>query len=343
MLGELTGKVGLSGLLSVLNLTANPTTPPTVSASFNGGTDTNSLRNDALSGPAVSGPSMTTPYTPVDIYFTGNSIAAPVGDRVYGGQVLAQALLACGRTVDTDRPPHSLHAYFLREGSVKQPIDFEVEVLHDGNSFSARRVSAIQSGRPILTASASFQRFQPGYDAQIPMPAGVPGPDAGTNTRDHLSDSEFPNARWWGRDSAFDFVQVSPPIYLQSDPHPTSQQLVWVRAKGIIPPPTSSYVSEQLWHRALLAFACDQLLLEPTVRGAGLSWVDLMQRRVAMASLDHAMWWHRDVRVDQWLLFVQEAGSSYGGRAMGQARVYTQDGALVATIAQEGMMRLPAR
>jgi len=275
--------------------------------------------------------------------FTADSYSAPVADRVYGGQVLAQALLACGRTVAPDRPPHSLHGYFLREGTVTQPIEFEVENLHDGNSFSARRVRALQAGVPILSATASFQLEQPGYDAQVRMPSDVPPPEAGESHREHLEDADFPNASWWGRDAAFEFVQVASPIILESDPKASDRQLVWVKARGIVPPPAEAQVSEQLWHRALLAFACDQLLLEPAVRGAGMSWLDIHSARIPLASLDHAMWWHRDVRADEWLLFVQEAGSSHGGRSMGQARVYTQDGILVASIAQEGMLRIPAQ
>jgi len=277
-----------------------------------------------------------------DNLFIGKSFTAPVADRVYGGQVLAQAVLACGRTVDSERPPHSLHAYFLRQGSVNLPIEFEVENLHDGHSFSARRVRALQDGAPILSATASFQEVQPGYDAQVNMPRNVPPPEAGESHREVLRDSNFPNADWWGRDAAFEFVQVAPPIILESDPAASDRQMVWVRARGVVAPPPTSDVSEQLWHRALLAFACDQLLLEPAVRRAGMSWLDLRKERIPFASLDHAMWWHRDLRVDEWLFFMQEAGSSFGGRSMGQARVYTQDGVLVASIAQEGMLRIPA-
>jgi len=278
-----------------------------------------------------------------DLQFTGDSFTAPVADRVYGGQVLAQAVIACGRTVDPERPPHSLHAYFLRQGSVNLPIDFEVENLHDGHSFSARRVRVLQAGAPILSTTASFQAVQPGYDAQVNMPRNVPPPEAGESHREVLRGTNFPNAHWWGRDAAFEFVQVAPPIILESDPSASDRQMVWVRARGIVPPPPTKDVSEQLWHRALLAFACDQLLLEPAVRRAGMSWLDLRKAGIPFASLDHAMWWHRDLRVDEWLLFVQEAGSSFGGRSMGQARVYTADGSLVASIAQEGMLRIPAQ
>lgn len=271
--------------------------------------------------------------TPAATWWRGNSVAAPMGDRVYGGQVIAQTLLACGRTVPADRPPHSLHGYFLREGVISEPIDFAVEKLHDGNSFSARHAHAYQNDVPILTATASFQLVQPGYDRQRPMPSGVPGPETRVSASELLAGHDSPAVQWWSADSAFELVPVDPPIYLEPDPNPSDRQLVWVRSRGRIPS------DNQLLHRALLAFACDQLLLEPAVRGAGKSWLDV-GAGIPIASLDHAMWWHRDVRVDDWLLFVQEAASSQGGRTLGQARVYQRDGTLVASIVQEGMLRI---
>jgi acyl-CoA thioesterase-2 len=275
--------------------------------------------------------------------FGGNSFPAPLGDRVYGGQVLAQALLACGRTVAENRAPHSLHAYFLRAGTIHKPIEFIVENLHDGGSFSARRVRAMQDGAAILSATASFQLDQGGYEAFPARPQGIPAPESVPTTHELLHGTDFPNANWWGRDAAFDLVPVSPSLFLQPDPHPSPEQMVWVKARGVVgrdAPILRHDVSEQLLHRALLAFACDQLLLEPAVRGAGKSWTQVFAERTAIASLDHAMWWHRDVRVDEWLLFIQTAASSQGGRSLGQASVYSREGELVATIAQEGLLRL---
>ena len=281
------------------------------------------------------------PGRPAEVLFVGDSVPTPFGGRIYGGQVLAQALLACGRTVDPDRLPHSMHAYFLREGKKKLPIEFAVENLRDGGSFSSRRTLALQSGKAILAATASFQLDQPGYDAQIPMPRDVPPPETLVSARELVKDYDIPSLQWWGRDSAFDIVPVSPSILLGPDPAPSSRQMVWVRSRAPIGPPPDASVSEQLWHRALLAFVCDQFLLEPAVRGAGKSWADVVSG-IPMASLDHAMWWHRDFRFDEWLLFVQEAGTASGGRTLGQARVYTRNGALAASIAQEGLMRMPA-
>ncbi|MDR2722558.1 MAG: thioesterase family protein [Cellulomonadaceae bacterium] len=271
----------------------------------------------------------------IDSLWHGTSVPAPSGTRIYGGQVLAQALLAAGRTVAADRLPHSLHGYFLRPGTTERPVDFAVEHLHDGRSFSARRVHAVQNGQPILSISASFQEHQPGYSHAYPMPDNVMAPASATSAYEALAEIEdHPEARWWAADSAFELAHTSHPLFLGPDPERSDRQLVWVRARHHIDS------DDMLLHRALLAFACDQLMLEPAVRAAGYSWLDLGDK-VKIASLDHAMWWHHNARVDDWLLFVQDAPAAQGGRALGQARVYSRDGLLVASIAQEAMLRLP--
>lgn len=269
-----------------------------------------------------------------DDLWRGDSVPG-LGNRVYGGQVLAQAVLACGLTVDGDRAPHSMHAYFLREGALDKPIDFAVERLRDGRSFSARRTHAIQDNQPILSLTTSFQEDQPGYDYQRPVPAGVPEPEDVRSSFEELGPINHPAARWWSHDSAFELAHVGGSLYLGPDAARPDRQMVWMRARHRIES------DSQLLHRALLAYACDQIMLEPVLRGAGKSWLDV-GHGVPMASLDHAMWWHRDARVDDWLLFVEEAPTAQGGRALGFARVYTRDGVLVASIAQEGMVRLPA-
>ncbi|WP_402467476.1 acyl-CoA thioesterase [Isoptericola aurantiacus] len=268
-----------------------------------------------------------------DDLWRGDSVPGP-GRRVYGGQVLAQALLACGRTVDDDRLPHSMHAYFLREGALDSPVDFAVERLRDGRSFSARRTHAIQAGRPILSLTASFQVDQPGYETYVPMPDDVPPPEEVTSTFEALAGVDHPAARYWSEGSAFELAHVGGSVYLGAATDPRPEQLVWVRARHAIAS------DDKLLHRALLAFACDQVMLEPILRAAGMSWLEV-GGKVPMASLDHAMWFHRDARADEWLLYVQESPGAQGGRGLGLARVYDRGGALVATIAQEGMVRLP--
>lgn len=261
--------------------------------------------------------------------FVGDSLQVPTG-RVFGGQVLAQALLAAGRTVPAERLPHSLHGYFLRAGDVTQPIRYDVDRLHDGRSFSARRVTARQDDGPILTLVASFQTLQPGVEFAERPPSGVPGPDEVGSARDHLAAIHHPVARFW-TESAFDLRHVGGSIYQEPDEEHTGRQLVWLRTHGPVP-------DDPLLHRALLAYACDQVMLEPVLRHAGLSW---SSPGLSLASLDHAMWWHRDVRVDEWLLFVQSSPSAQGGRGLSAARVFDRAGTLVASIAQEGMVRVP--
>jgi len=261
--------------------------------------------------------------------FTGRSLQQP-GGRVFGGQVLAQALLAAGRTLDADRLPHSMHGYFLRPGDVREPIGFAVERLRDGRSFSARRTHALQGGVPILSMIASFQEEQGGLDYADEMPADVPGPDGLTSVHERLDGIDHPVARFWAHEAAFDVRHVGDNVNLRPARDTSGQQKVWFRSRGPVP------AGDQLLHRALLAYACDQVMLEPILRRAGRSWIS---PGLSIASLDHAMWWHRDVQVDEWLLFVQSTPSAQGGRGLGAARVFTRDGVLVASIAQEGMVR----
>lgn len=263
-----------------------------------------------------------------DVY-AGESMHQPNG-RVYGGQVLAQALLAAGSTVDRRRLPHSLHGYFLRAGDIHQPVDFAVERLRDGRSFSARRTHAYQGGKAILSMIASFQEDQEGFEHTSSMPP-VPPPEDVLSAQELLGGIDHPVADFWSRQSAFDVRHVEGSLYLGASTQETDHQSVWMRSRGPVP-------DDQLLHRALLAYACDQIMLEPVLRTGGHSW---MTPGLSVASLDHAMWWHRDVRVDEWLLYVQSSPSAQGGRGLGSARVFTQDGTLVASIAQEGMVRIP--
>ena len=272
----------------------------------------------------------------------GDSMPGPA-NRAYGGQVLAQAILAADRTVPEGRLIHSLHGYFLREGRVEEPIDFAVERLRDGRSFSARRTHAIQLGKPILSMIASFQEDQPGYEHLMPIPHDVPPPEEVGSAFDELAalpEGADVRAQFWA-DSAFELRHIGGSLYLLPDTavtgggRPPATQMVWMRARRPLK------IREQAMHRALLAFACDQLMLEPAMRAAGKSWQDVGPS-MPMASLDHAMWWHRDVQVDEWMLFVQSSPTAQGGRALGTAKVYARDGTLVASMGQEGMIRLPA-
>ncbi|GIG26183.1 acyl-CoA thioesterase [Cellulomonas denverensis] len=272
-----------------------------------------------------------TPTGDTGLDFTARNLPKP-GGRVFGGQVIAQALIAAGRTVPEGRLPHSLHGYFLRPGDVATPIDLTVERLRDGRSFSARRTHAAQDGSAILSMIASFQERQDGLELTEPMP-DAPAPEDVESAMDRMGHMDHPVARFWTHESAFDVRHVGGSIYLgPGDPDAHGGQQVWMRTRAPLP-------DDQLLHRALLAHACDQIMLEPVLRRAGLSWVT---PGLSVSSLDHAMWWHRDVRVDDWLLFDQRSPSAQGGRGLGATRVFDQDGTLVASIAQEGMVRVPA-
>lgn len=265
-----------------------------------------------------------------DFTFEGDSLPMP-GGRVFGGQVLAQALLAAGHTVEDGRHAHSLHGYFLRAGDASRPIDFQVELLRDGRSFSARRTHALQNGVPILSMIASFQAEQEGPEHSVPMPE-VPGPHELPSGVDVLGPfAGHPTADFWLRQAPFDVRHVDGSVFIAPDAEPKQHQTAWMRVRRRVE-------GSDLLHRALIAFGSDQVILEPLLRRHGASWAT---KGMAFASLDHAMWWHRPARADEWLLFVQDAPTAQGGRGLTGTWVFAEDGRLVASAAQEGMIRLP--
>ena len=280
---------------------------------------------------AVASGLATLDLTPLEAnVFEGNSLARP-GGRVFGGQVLAQGVVAAGRTIDADRHIHSLHAYFLRAGDATHPIRFEVETLRDGKSFSARRVHALQEGRPLLSMITSFQLAQAGPEHSVSMPE-VPGPETVASGVDVLRPfAGHPSADFWLAEAPFDVRHVEGSILLKPDAHPKPFQTAWMRVRGTLDVP-------ELTHRALIAFGCDQVMLEPLLRRHGLAW---SSPGISYASLDHAMWWHRPARADEWLLFVQDSPTAQSGRGLTGAWVFSEDGRLVASVAQEGMLRIP--
>lgn len=263
--------------------------------------------------------------------FTGPSHWMPLG-RVYGGQVMAQAVVAAQRTVEPDRPIHSVHGYFLRPGDVNQPITFAVDRIHDGRSFATRRTQAYQAGLPILSMISSFQHDDVGVEAQSPMPQGIPDPEALPSAAEVLAGIQHPIAQHWARGRPFDIRHVEAPIYLHDRDRPRQgTQHVWLKALGTLD-------GDDALHRAALAYLSDYAMLEPVLRLHGYAWAS---RDIKVASLDHALWWHRPCRVDEWLLLQLETASTGGGRGLVHGRVFTRDGEHVASIAQEGMVRLP--
>ncbi|KQV07780.1 acyl-CoA thioesterase [Leifsonia sp. Root112D2] len=263
--------------------------------------------------------------------FTGPSQWNPQR-RVFGGQVLAQSLVAAMRTTPDERVVHSMHGYFLRPGDIEQTITFSVDRIHDGRSFSTRRVQAYQSGLPILSMIASFQDEDDGLDHQLEMPSDIPHPETLPSAAEALNGVEHPAAEFWANDRPFDIRHVGDPIYLRVNGAHVAHQAVWIKAIGTLP-------DDENLHRAALAYASDYSLLESIFRRHGIAWVT---PGLKAASLDHAMWWHRFSRVDQWLLYTQESPSATHGRGLALGRIYTRDGVLVASVAQEGMVRVPS-
>ena len=262
--------------------------------------------------------------------FTGPSQWMPHG-RVFGGQVLAQSLVAAQRTIAADRHAHSMHGYFLRPGNIDLPITFSVDRIHDGRSFSTRRTQAYQDGQPILSMIASFQDEDAGLDHQIDMPSGIPEPDSLPTAAQTLEGIDHPVARGWAYDRPFDLRHVPSPIYLSVEGDPVAHQAVWMKTTGPMP-------DDPNLHRAALVYASDFSIQESVLRRHGLPWATPGMK---VASLDHAMWLHRFGRVDEWLLYVQESPNAIGGRGLAQGRIYSREGILLASVAQEITVRVP--
>ena len=261
--------------------------------------------------------------------FVGLSQVMPQG-RVFGGQVLAQATMAAIRTVEPERVPHSMHGYFLRPGDSSRNITFSVDRIHDGRSFSTRRTQAYQNGMPIFSMIASFEDEDPGVEHAETMPAGIPQPEELPGLEQQLS-GMHPMSRRIFSASPIELRHVSSPIYLEAAEPATPRQAVWARTRSALP-------DDPTIHRAALAFLSDLTIQEPVLRAHGLAWAT---PGLKVASLDHAMWWHRYARVDDWLLYVQESPSARGGRGLSTGRIYDRSGALVASVAQEIMVRVP--
>jgi acyl-CoA thioesterase-2 len=256
------------------------------------------------------------------------------GKSVYGGQVIGQALVAAARTVE-DSVPHSLHAYFLRPGDMAHPIVYEVDRVRDGRSFTARRVQAIQNGAPILSMIASFQKPESSaHDHHLPMPQ-VPPPE-------QLEFAHVLRQRWADeqpglaprlreallRDLAIEFKPVTPWNPLKPEVRPPFQHW-WIRAAGRLP-------DDPMLHRCVLAYASDFNFLSTAMLPHGVSW---FARDMIVASIDHALWFHRDARVDDWLLYAMDAPSAQGARGFSRGLIYDRGGRLVASVAQESLMR----
>jgi len=259
------------------------------------------------------------------------------GKSVFGGQVIGQALVAASRTVE-ERLPHSAHAYFLRPGDMALPIVYEVDRVRDGQRFTARRVQAIQKGEVILTMITSFQRPEAGLEHQAAMP-DVPPPEALRPQRELITEwlAAVPNVPERIREAflrrmAVEFRPVAPrnplvPVVLPP------QQAFWVRAQGPLPP-------DPLLHDCVLAYASDFSLLSTALLPHGRSW---LSQDLVVASIDPALWFHRPLRIDDWLLYVMDSPTAQGGRGLSRGQFFDRQGRLVASVAQENLMRYATR
>lgn len=252
--------------------------------------------------------------------------------RVYGGQVIAQALVAASRTVDEPRPAHSLHAYFIRPGDPAVPIVYTVHRDRDGKSFTTRRVVAVQHGQPIFNMAVSFQVEEDGLEHQFDMPE-VPGPEGLLSERElRLREAgRIPEKlrAHWVRERPIEIRPVDPRDMFRPEKRPPVHY-VWFRVAGPIGD------SRDL-HQCMLAYASDMTLLDTCILPHGISWVN---PKLQSASLDHALWFHEPFRADEWLLYAQDSPKASGARGLNRGSIYTRDGRLVASVAQEGLIRI---
>ena len=252
--------------------------------------------------------------------------------RVYGGQVIGQALVAASRTVEADRHAHSLHGYFLRPGDTQVPILYVVDRIRDGRSFTTRRVVAVQHGQAIFNMAISFQVLEDGLDHQFEAPE-VPGPDEledeMTLRKKFAEDLPDEFEDWVERERPIECRPVHPYDIFKPEKRPP-EQICWMRAKDNLP-------DDLRLHQCVLAYLSDWTLLDTATFPHAVSFA---QPNMQMASLDHAMWYHRPFKADEWLLYVQDSPSASGARGLNRGLIYDQSGALVASVAQEGLIRL---
>lgn len=250
--------------------------------------------------------------------------------RIFGGQVLAQAVVTAAQTVE-GKDIHSLHGYFLRPGSVDDPLSYGVESLNDARSFATRRVQAYQKGAPVFSAIASFQAPARGPEHGSDAPLNLPGPETLPTAAELLGHLDLPLAQKVAFTRPFDMRHIATPLYLSPETAPSPTNMVWFKTFEPLP-------DDPVLHRAAIAYASDYTPLEPVLRNHGKSW---LEPGMKVASLDHAIWFHRQARADEWLLLVQESPSAQDARGLSIGKIFTAAGKHVATVTQEAMVRLP--
>lgn len=249
--------------------------------------------------------------------------------KAYGGDIVAQATAAAIRSMADGKTMNSMHSYFMRPANILEPVRYEVERLRDGRSYSTRQVRGFQDGKAIFAAFASFHAAEPGEEFAVSAPAGLPNPEDLPSTADVLAGVAGPAAEYWSSGRSFDLRHVPSPLYLRASGDQVPHQAVWVKAFDRLP-------DDPELHRVALAYVCDYTILEPLLRNQALAWADA---GLVTASLDHSIWFHRDGRMDDWVLYAQEAISTQRSRGLALGKFYSRAGELLATVAQEGMIR----
>jgi acyl-CoA thioesterase-2 len=273
-----------------------------------------------------------------DLAFTAVTQPCP-WPKAYGGDLVAQAAAAAMRSVTDGKTLHSMHSYFLRPADIEATVRYEVEILRDGRGYSTRQVRAFQHGKSIYVCLANFAAGEAGAVFTAELADTVPDPQDLPSSAEYLDGREGGtmterSKAYWSGGRGFDMRHVPGPVYVQVEGGSQPHQAVWVKPFDPLRPVTG--LSDAQRDLAALAYVCDYTILEPLLRVLGLAWAD---PGLVTASLDHSMWFHRAARVDDWLLYVQDAASAEAGRGLGLGRFYTRDRRQLATVAQEGMIR----
>ena len=259
--------------------------------------------------------------------------------KAYGGDMVAQSAAAMMLSVENDRALHSMHSYFMRPVDVGATVRYEVEHLRDGRGYSTRSVRGYQNGKTVFVAMGSFQVPEDGSDYQSAVPAEAAptglDPESLRSAAEVLAGVDGPAAEYWSSGRSFDMRHVPGPVYVEVEGGREAHQAIWVKAFDGLPDLGDQRMNANL-HRAALAYVCDYTILEPLLRAQGLHW---SSPGLTTASLDHSMWFHRDGHADEWVLYAQKAISGQSNRGMALGHFFDRDGRLLATVAQEGMIR----
>lgn len=270
---------------------------------------------------------------PMDRSFEATTQYVP-WPKAYGGDMVAQATAAMQGTVDADRTLHSMHSYFMRPVDIGAPVRYDVEILRDGRGYSTRNVRGMQNGKAAFAALGSFHVREDGPEFQQPAPEAV-DPETLRTAAEVLEEATGPASEYWSHGRSFDMRHIPEPLYITSDAGAVPTQAVWVKAFESLPDADDVKATADL-HRTALTYVCDYTILETLLRVRGLNW---SSPGLATASLDHSMWFHRDGRTDDWILYAQDAISVQNNRGLAMGRFFDRSGRLLATVAQEGMIR----